>query len=122
MSRILAIEDSAAIRLLLVRRLGLEGHEVTTCPDGYEAVRLLERASPDDRPEVILLDLHMPRGDGPATLPAIRRLAPAVPVILVTAQSEPGREPALGKVEGRVSKPIDFDLLLAKIAALAPAA
>ncbi len=118
MSRILAVEDSGAIRLLLVRRLELAGHEVRTATDGVQAIQELESPGPDGPPDLILLDLTMPQLDGAGTLPAIRRLAPGVPVILVSAQPDLDRIEAIAEVEGRVPKPIDFTLLLDLIAEL----
>ncbi len=118
MSRILAVEDSGAIRLLLTRRLELAGHRVRTAGDGVQAIRELEDSMPEDLPELILLDLTMPLLDGSGALPDIRRLAPGVPVILVSAHSEIDRLDAIEDVEGRVPKPIDFDLLLNLIAEL----
>jgi len=119
MTRILAIEDSGAIRLLLTRRLELAGHRVETVRDGNEAIARLERPAPAERPELILLDLTMPQLDGAGALPAIRRLAPGVPVILVSAWPDLDRVEGVADVEGRVPKPIDFDRLLAMISELA---
>ncbi|MDQ2622295.1 MAG: response regulator [Actinomycetota bacterium] len=118
MSRILAVEDSGAIRLLLTRRLKLAGHAVETAADGIQAIRKLEDTVPEDRPELILLDLTMPQLDGAGTLPSIRRLAPGVPVILVSAQPDLDRIETSVNVEASVPKPIDFDLLNRLIAEL----
>lgn len=118
MSRILAVEDSGAIRLLLTRRLELAGHEVETASDGIQAIRRLQNPDPDSRPDLILLDLTMPQLGGTDSLPEIRRLAPGVPVILVSAQPDLDRIESQVEVEASVPKPIDFDLLAGLIASL----
>lgn len=60
MSRVLAVDDDPTILRLVEVNLELEGHEVHTAADGQEA---LERAR-EVRPEVMLLDVMMPRLDG----------------------------------------------------------
>ena len=60
MSRILIIEDSPAIRLLLIRRLEMAGHEVVEAEGGREALDLLASATLAGKPDLILLDAMMP--------------------------------------------------------------
>ncbi len=67
--RALLVEDDANERELLAGYLRMCGYEVDTVPDGMEAMRYLSSGS---RPDVILLDMHMPRLDGPKTISAIR--------------------------------------------------
>lgn len=117
MSHILVVEDSKSIRLLLVRRLELAGHEVDTAADGVLAIDRLRSDRPGSNPDLILLDATMPHLDGAATLTAIRRLKPEVPVLLVTAQPDLAENGYTG-VDGVVPKPIEFDRLLGLIADL----
>lgn len=119
MSRILAIEDSAAIRLLLVRRLGLAGHQVEAPAEPAEALASLE-GEPDASPlpDLILLDLGLPGGNGIDALPRINGAAPGVPVVLLSARHDLDRVETPVEVAGRVPKPIDFDRLLRLIADL----
>lgn len=119
MSRILAIEDSGAIRLLLTRRLERSGHEVETLTDPSAAIRLLEDRDRPEHPDVILLDLGLPGGGGGDALPGIARSSPGTPVILVSARHDLDRVETRVPVAGRVSKPIDFDRLLRLIERLA---
>ena len=62
-SRLLVVDDQAAIRDLVAIILTADGHQVTTASDGAEALRLLERQPPYD---LIVSDLKMPNLDGPS--------------------------------------------------------
>ena len=67
--RILFADDEAHLRDLMQMELPRMGHEVTVCPDGAAALKALEKGSYD----AALLDMRMPRCDGPQTLAQIRR-------------------------------------------------
>ncbi|TFG68871.1 MAG: response regulator [Thermomicrobiales bacterium] len=80
--RILAVEDSAVIRMALARALQVRGHQVTTANDGIEAMEALRNGAFD----VVLLDIEMPRKDGFETLAEIKaddRLR-ELPVIVIS--------------------------------------
>lgn len=117
MSRILAVEDSLTIRLLLARRLTDAGHRVVLASSVTEAIRQLE----DDPPDLILLDLGLP-GSGSTEAPGrVRQAAPGVPIVLLSARPDLHRIELPKDVAGRVAKPIDFDHLLTLIEELAGA-
>jgi DNA-binding response OmpR family regulator len=114
--RILVIEDEAAMRTALADLLTSEGYRALTAADGE---RGLERAL-DEKPDLILLDIMMPKLDGFALCAELRRLANAVPVLMLTAK---------GDVEDRVTgldagaddylvKPFSTEELLARVRAL----
>ena len=65
----LIVEDDANERELLAGLLGMNGCECTTAADGEDALGYLEAGG---RPDVVLLDMAMPRCDGPETLRRIR--------------------------------------------------
>jgi CheY-like chemotaxis protein len=67
--RALLVEDDSNERELLTGLLGMNGWECATAADGVEA---LDYLASHDRPDVVLLDMRMPRCDGPSTLRAIR--------------------------------------------------
>ncbi len=104
--RILLAEDQDVGRRLMRELLELEGHIVWLAPDGVEAVEMAR----DLRPDLILMDIHMPRLDG---IQATRQLRddPAtspIPVIALTAGaslSEIRRALDAGCI-GHLSKPI----------------
>ena len=81
MSKILVIDDEVQIRSLLARMLGLEGYEVCQAGDCKAALKQLETQSPD----VALCDVFLPDGNGVDLVLNIKKLAPNVEVILLTA-------------------------------------
>lgn len=84
-SRILVVDDEADINTILTVTLRRAGYEVASAADGIEAVEAIHRQAPD----LILLDVMMPRADGLETLRRIREHGPTahVPVILLTAKA-----------------------------------
>ncbi len=77
--RILAVDDDA--QFLGSLALLLAEHTVVTCQSGAEGIAALRRT----RPELVITDLHMPPPDGFEVLRAACQLAPAPPVIVLTA-------------------------------------
>lgn len=116
MSRILIIEDEAPMRTALADLLTAEGYRVLSAADGESG---LQRAL-DEKPDLILLDVMMPKLDGFALCAELRRLALTVPVLMLTAK---------GQIEDRVTgldagaddylvKPFSTEELLARVRAL----
>jgi DNA-binding response OmpR family regulator len=116
MSRILIIEDETPMRTALKDVLEGEGYRALTAADGESGLR---RAL-EEKPDLILLDIMMPKLDGYAVCAELRRLANPVPVLMLTAK---------GQVEDRVTgldagaddylvKPFSTEELLARVRAL----
>ncbi len=116
MSRILIIEDETPMRTALADLLAAEGYRALTAADGASG---LERAR-DEQPDLILLDVMMPRLDGFQVCAELRRLGLTVPVLMLTAK---------GQIEDRVTgldagaddylvKPFSTEELLARVRAL----
>lgn len=83
--KILLVDDEAYFRRFVgevVRRA--TPSEIQEARDGEEAVALFRVAPPD----LVLLDINMPRLDGLHTLLALRTLSPDVPIVMLTAISE----------------------------------
>lgn len=70
--RTLVVEDNAYEQALLKSYLRLSGVEVVSANDGGDALEYLSRENQDRKPDAILLDMAMPRVDGPTTVSAIR--------------------------------------------------
>jgi twitching motility two-component system response regulator PilH len=81
MARVLLADDSAFFRSLVSDWIRSGGHEVLEVSDGREAVEQVL----DDRPDIILLDLAMPRQDGFGVLEELRQRDIRVPVVVCTA-------------------------------------
>ena len=116
MERILIIEDETPMRTALADLLAGESYRALTAADGE---RGLERALAD-KPDLIPLDVMMPKLDGFQVCAELRRLAIAAPVLMLTAK---------GQIEDRVTgldagaddylvKPFSTDELLARVRAL----
>ncbi|HEY4975786.1 MAG TPA: response regulator [Gaiellaceae bacterium] len=86
MTRVLIIDDEAPIRLLCRVNLEAEGMEVLEAADGVQGVETARR----ERPDVILLDVVMPRLDGwdVAETLAKDEATKEVPIIFLTARAE----------------------------------
>ena len=78
--RILVVDDEASIRRILETRLKMAGYNVVTAEDGEEAVELFNKTNPD----IVILDVMMPKMDGYGVCREIRRTSD-VPIIILTA-------------------------------------
>ncbi len=85
--RILVVDDEIYIVHILEFTLTMEGYEVLTAADGEEALRRLEQ----DRPDLVVLDIMMPKVDGYEVLRRIRADEEfrQLPVILLSAKGRP---------------------------------
>jgi len=117
-ARILVVDDEADINTILSVTLRRAGYEVISAADGLEAVEVVQRHAPD----LILLDVMMPRADGLEALRRIREHPPAAhtPVIMLTAKGA-----LTDKMKGfergaddYVAKPFEPAEVLARVQAL----
>ena len=84
MSKILVVEDNLALAEGLAYNLRHEGHDVRIAEDGEAAVADSRAWSPD----LVILDLMLPKLDGYGVLAAIRETTSDVPVIILSARGE----------------------------------
>jgi len=114
--RILVVEDEQVLREGLSDLLSGAGYEVTAVGDGVEAV---ERGT-DERFDLVLLDLMLPKLDGTEVLTRLRRVRPGLPIIMLTARS--GEDDKVAGLtcgaDDYVTKPFSARELLARIAAV----
>lgn len=116
MERIAVIDDDDSIRLSVVNNLGLEGYEVLTASNGEEGITLIE----DKQPNLIVLDVMMPKKDGLQVCKEIRGKGISTPLILLTARSAEV-DKVLGLELGAddyLAKPFGMMELIARIKAL----
>jgi two-component system, OmpR family, response regulator MprA len=113
--RVLVVEDDAAIADVLRRVLRQEGHEVRSAEDGVEALELAESFVPD----LVILDLGLPKLDGVEVCRRLRAESDA-PILILTARTDTD-----DRVEGLDSgaddylvKPFERKELLARMRAL----
>src|SRR3954454_18656575 len=114
-ARVLVVEDDDDIAQVLQRSLRLEGYEVRIAPDGEQALA----AHAEYVPDVVILDLGLPRLDGIEVAKRVRG-ADDVPILMLTA-----RDAVEARVEGLASgaddylvKPFERQELLARLRAL----
>jgi two-component system response regulator MprA len=113
--RVLVVEDEADLRDMMAQILTLEGFETETATDGADALAQLQTAG--HRPQVILLDMMMPRMDGwtfvnrQAETPAIAH----IPVVVVSAVP---RDQLRGvRAAAILQKPLNLDDLISTVRA-----
>jgi two-component system response regulator MprA len=114
MTRVLIVDDSETVLLMLQRRLEFSGYDVATATDGLEA---LTAAHAEPTPDIILLDAMMPNKSGTEVLEEIRGKGSKVPVLMISAHldaQEPERMRKLGATD-IVPKPFEWEDLIGKI-------
>lgn len=115
MSTILAVDDSAYIRQLLVSTLSGYGYDVLPAEDGEKALQLAREKKID----LVLSDITMPRMDGIALLRELRALPQhrLTPILMLTTEAgaEKKAQGIAAGATGWVLKPFNPDLLAATI-------
>lgn len=112
-ARLLVVDDEATILQLLSGSLRFAGYDVVTAASGAEAVQ----AATTERPDLVLLDVMMPDGDGFEVVQRLRAGGRDVPIIFLTARDElPDRITglALGG-DDYITKPFSLDEVLIRI-------
>jgi len=112
MSKILIIEDEAAIRRVLVKILSEENdsYEVTEAEDGLVGIDLIKKEDYD----LVLCDIKMPKMDGVEVLEAAKKIKPEVPIVMISGHGD--LESAVNTMRmgafDYISKPPDLNRLL----------
>ncbi len=110
--RILLVDDDASLLVILAEQLRDDGYEVATARDGQEALRRLEAGWPD----LILLDLMMPRVDGLALARHIKAEADLPIIVLSAIDTADSKARLLDEVaEDYLAKPFHYPELRARI-------
>ncbi|MFA1547094.1 response regulator transcription factor [Actinomadura chokoriensis] len=115
-ARILVVDDEPAVRESLSSSLEFEGYRVAAAADGVMALDQVERETPD----LVVLDVLMPRMDGLTTCRRLRALGATMPVLMLTARDMVGdRVTGLDAgADDYLAKPFELDELLARVRAL----
>jgi len=116
MSRILIVEDEPAILRGLADNLRFESYEVLTATDGESGLRMLR----DQHPDLVILDLMLPKMSGYEVCRRARADGVTAPVLMLTARSEEGDRVHgldLG-ADDYVTKPFSLPELLARVKGL----
>jgi adenylate cyclase len=113
--RILIVDDTPANVHILQARLAANGYDIVTATDGEEALVAVR----DTQPDLILLDVMMPKLDGIEVCRRLRADAslPFIPIIMVTAKADP-KDIVAGLEAGGdeyLTKPVDQAALVARV-------
>ena len=113
-SRVAVIDDDRMVREMLELGLSREGFDVQTASDGIAALDLVRRFDP----EVIVLDIMMPKIDGITLLPKLREITQA-PILMLTAKGNTEDKVASlsSGADDYLVKPFIFEELIARIQA-----
>ncbi|MFI9604208.1 response regulator transcription factor [Streptomyces sp. NPDC052043] len=114
--RILIVDDEPAVREALQRSLAFEGYETEVAVDGADA---LDKAA-SCQPDLVVLDIQMPRMDGLTAARRIRGAGDTTPILMLTARDTVGdRVTGLDAgADDYLVKPFELDELFARIRAL----
>lgn len=114
--RILIVDDEPAVREALRRSLAFEGYGTEEAVDGVDALARMESYAPD----LVVLDVQMPRMDGLTAARRIRASGATVPILMLTARDTVGdRVTGLDAgADDYLVKPFELDELFARIRAL----
>lgn len=115
MSTILAVDDSASMRQMIVHTLKGAGHDVTEAGDGEEALSKAKSAQFD----LVVTDINMPKMDGISLIKELRALGnyKGTPILTLTTEASADKK-SEGKAAGAtgwIVKPFDPDTLLSTI-------
>jgi len=118
--KILVVDDSQDMRVILSMRLRINGYEVIMAQDGQEGLDMAKK----DAPDLIILDLMLPKIDGYEVCRMLKfdDKYKNIPVIILSAlDQQEDREKAVGSgADSYFIKPFDLELLLNKIQSLIP--
>jgi CheY-like chemotaxis protein len=118
--RILIIEDNDTNRGLMVYLLKAFGYKTLEAIDGDHGLNIAR----DERPELIICDIHLPNVDGYGVVKQLRsdRTLGNIPIVAVTALAMVGDQKRIlsAGFDGYISKPIDPETFVAQIAEFLP--
>jgi CheY-like chemotaxis protein len=117
---VLIVDDDARIRAVLEQALRDEGYTTVAAADGREALARVQQ----EPPALILLDMMMPRMDGPEFARQLDRqgLRGTIPIVVLSAADRPGHLAAQMGATACLEKPFDLTALLDVVGKLVPVA
>ena len=115
LGRVLVVDDEPAVALVLRDALADLGYEVLIAVSGREALATVM----DFQPAVVLLDLKLPDLPGESVIDALRREAPAIPIVVVSGNSDAERARGLLQIGAfdYLAKPFQLSVLERVVAA-----
>ncbi|GLH30508.1 two-component system response regulator [Acetobacter pasteurianus] len=115
--RVLTVDDSKTIQVMLRKALESAGYEVIQGGDGVEGLEALRASS--SPPNAIITDINMPRMDGFEFIEAVRKIPEYrhIPMLCLTTESDPEKKLRAKKAgaTGWIVKPFNAESLIAAI-------
>ncbi|MFT8590401.1 MAG: response regulator [Acetobacter orientalis] len=115
--RVLTVDDSRTIQIMLRKALEEAGYNVIQGCDGVEGLEKLQEAPPP--PAVIITDINMPRLDGFGLIEAVRKQEAYkhIPILVLTTESDPEKKQRARQAgaTGWIVKPFSAEALVAAI-------
>ncbi|GAB4569809.1 MAG: response regulator transcription factor [Haliangiales bacterium] len=114
---ILIVEDDEAIATGLALNFKLGGYDATVIHDGENALALLTE---DEPPDLILLDINLPRMNGLALVSALRHAGHTLPIVMLSAREDETDKVAALRLgaDDYITKPFSLAELMARVAAV----
>ncbi len=113
--KVLLVEDNYMNKVLVKEILTMNGYDIIEADSGIEAIKLIG----SERPDVVLMDLHLPEMDGVTAMRIIKadKAVKKIPILALTASASQGEaDGILGKgFDGYIGKPIEVKKLLEAI-------
>ena len=113
--KVLIVDDEQDLLQTMDERLRAAGYDVTTAADGVSAISVAQQ----EKPDLILLDIGLPAGDGFSVIRRIKSLTPIAltPIFIITALDALANEERSLEAGAKAffQKPVDIDELLAAI-------
>ncbi len=115
---VLGIDDSLTIRELVSFVLGGAGYIVTLAEDGIDGLERLALA----RPDIILVDVNMPRLDGLGFIEKARQTIQSTPILVLTTEIDPAKKQRARQAgaTGWITKPFNPTQLIEAVQRVAP--
>lgn len=116
MIKILVAEDDAGLNKIVCGTLTANGYSVTGCPDALAALERME----NERFDMIVTDIMMPKMDGFAFAEAVRASDPKIPILFMTARDDKeSKQRGFGiGIDDYIVKPFDLDELVMRLRAI----
>jgi diguanylate cyclase len=113
LKKILVVDDDPFIRSLLSAWLQEAGYETVTASDGQQALEQVVR----EKPDILLLDLMMPKLDGYSVVKWLRRHeeTSGLPIIILSADVRAHHKLSGVRIDDLISKPFDLDEVLLRV-------
>lgn len=108
MAAVLVVDDEPEILKFVENALEDEGFAVTTAADGRQAVDL----AVEHRPDLVVLDMRLPRLDGEGVAREIRRLYGQIPILVMTADGRAQEKAQRVGAFDFLAKPFNLDRLI----------